>query len=377
MDKGNVLEEGVWELEKLRDHLTGLEQYKRELSNNDIAEQQLEMQLQQKEVQINNEITAVIAQRQQGIAMSYDEQVERQNAKIKKVREKKEKNKNEKVKERISSETQTLREQNKKLSEEVSYEFRQGKIARIYNNRLSFAMLAPKGLSDVMIDLIVIVILLAVLPKSLYLIMAPDKRVLFYVVTYGLILLAAGVLYYIAYYATKLKSPDTIEKSRALRYQIRQNDRQIAKIKRRITKDKDESIYNLDSYNKELQKLEKKIREIQQEKGEALATLQNTTSNVLASEVRAKHQMEVSDLQKQYEAQKEKTHHIEEKIGKITSEITNNYQVYIGKDLMNVEAIDELIQIMNMNQLRSISEGIQIYHDQRVQAAAISGVPAK
>ncbi|MDO5520547.1 MAG: hypothetical protein Q4G58_08660 [bacterium] len=377
MNKGNVLEEGVWELEKLRDQLIGLDQYKRELSNNDIAEQQLEMGLQQKEAQINNEITAVVNQRQQEIAQSYEEQIKRQNAKIKKIREKKEKNKSEKVKERISSETQMLRDSNKKLSEDVSYEFRQGKIARVYNNRLYFAMLAPKGMSDVLLDIIVLLLLFIALPKSLYWIMTPKNRVLFYVVTYGLIILGTGILYYIAYYATKLKNPDAIENSRELRYQMRQNDKQIAKIKRRITKDKDESIYNLDSYNKEIQKLEKKIREIQQEKNEALATLQNTTSNVLASEVRAKHQMEISDLQSQYEVQKEQTHHVEEQIAMITSDLTNNYQAYIGKDLMNVEAVDELIEIMNINQLRAISEGIQLYRNQKVQLQTTSNVPAK
>ncbi len=367
MSKGNVLEEGVWELEKLRDQLITLEQYKAKLSSSDIIEQKMEQDLHAKEVQINEEINIVVSRREREVAATYDEQIERQKSKIKKVSEKKEKNKNQKVKERIASETAMLREDNKKLSDEISQIFRQGKVSRIFNNRFCFAVLSPKGISDFMIDLLVVLLSFVIIPKFLYFMMGPKNQVLFYVVLYLVILLIVGASYYIIYYGTKLKNPEVIEKTKGLRYQMRVNQREINKIKRKITKDKDESIYNLAGYDKEIRKIEDKIQDITKEKNEALATLHNTTSNILANEIRAKYQMEVSDLHETYKKQQEVTREIEKQIQESTSVIANSYQAYLGKEFMNVAAVERLIEIMNHSDFRVVSEAVQVYREEEQQ----------
>lgn len=370
MDKISVLEDGVWELEKLKDQLVVLEQYKKELSDFDVIEQRMEQELHQKDTEIANEISAVIAAREQEIANSYEEQIARQNNKIKKTRENKAKKKNKKVKERIEEETAELREENKKLSEESRYVFRKDKVAAIYNNRFYYAMFSPKGISDYLIDLLFIAVTFLLVPRLIYLLAAPKNPVLFQVIMYLIIVFIVAAVYYIAYYGTKRKAPDAIVKGKELKYKIRQNNRRIRKIKRAIVKDKDESIYNLDSYDKEIKKLEKKVREIELQKGAALLEFQNTASSALAKEVQNKHEAEVSDLRSRYQAQKEKTHHIEEKVRAVAFDLTNRYQAYLGTEFMNPAAVEELIAIMNERDLRAVSEALHIYHAKKMEAKA-------
>lgn len=364
MEKVSILEEGVEAMERLRKQLLSLDLQKKNLQELDRLEQLLEQQIEEKEAEVASEISAVIAARQQEIENSYEEQLLRQKSKRKKTQEDKLKKKNKKVTERVAAETAQLREENASLQKEVKELFHKNKVSSIYNTRFYYAMFSPQGIKDFVIALVFLAVAFFILPKGILYLAAPKNRTVFQVILYVILLLLVGAVYYAVYCRTKKKAPETMEQVKEVRYKILKNAKEIKKIKRGILKDKDESGYELDSYDKEIQKLDKKIKEIEKEKGVAIATLKNTTSNVLAKEVRQKHEAEAEALREDYQLQKEKILEAEEKISTLTGVLTNEYQAYLGVEYMNLEAVAQIIAMMKEEPC-TVSQALQRYQERK------------
>lgn len=365
MGKENILENGVWELHKLKEQIETLEQYKAELVKKDVEEDRLEQELEVKEKMIQDEIQMVVQKREHEIALSFDEQVNRLKTKSKKVSAKKEKTKSERVNERILQETREFREDNAKLNQEVKSVLQQGHVSKFCNNRVYYALFAPKGISDYLIAALSILIVSLLLPNSIfYLFFAKSSfwvHALLYFICIGL---AVGA-YYVIYQKTRMKNPTAIATGQTIRFKMRQNNAKMRKIKNRIIKDKDESGYELQQFDQQLREIESSIADILKQKTEALTVLKNSTSHILAKEVRTKHEDAISDLKRQYDEVHQKNKEMEDKVKEITRILANEYEAYLGKEFMNGKSIDDLIRIMEQNDLYVVSEAISIYRKEQ------------
>ncbi len=364
MDKENLLDQGIGALQQLREELNLLGRYKGQLSEKDAEEDRLENELELKNKMLQDEIQMAIVKRENEIAASFDEQIERQKNRVKKVQEKKEKSKSDKVSQRIESETAELRGDNQRLKQEMKNLFQQGNISRIFNTRLYFALFAPKGIGDYGIILISIFVMLVALPLLLsYLIFHMDSvfgMVVIYLVDIGLIVLC----YYLIYTATKVKSPTTISSGRAVRYKLRQNNNKIRKIKKRIMKDKDESAYNLGEFDAEINELNHKIADINRQKAEAIAVFKSSTSNILSNDVKKKHEKEMAESRERYQVVHDECKQLDDKIKELTMALANNYEVYLGKEFMNVTSLNKLITLMQDNHIEKVSAALELYKKQ-------------
>ena len=364
MDKENLLGQGAGALYQLQEKLNILENYKNQLSERDMEENRLESELELKNNMLQDEIQMAIVKRENEIASSFDEQIERQKNRMKKVQEKKERSKTQKVSQRIEQETAELRGDNQRLKQDVKNIFQQGKINRVFNTRLYFALFSPKGLGDMGIILLTGIVILGGLPLLLYFLIFDWNNTAGLVVLYIVIVAIAAGLYYLIYKATKLKNGTAISSGRAVRYKLRQNNRKIHKIKKRILKDKDESAYNLGEYDSEIKDINNKIADINRQKAEAIAVFRSSTSNLLANDVRQKHEKEMEETKSRYQIVHKECSQLEDQIKELSMGLANDYEVYLGKEFMNPSALGKLIHIMQDNQHSQISQAIEYYNKQ-------------
>ena len=364
MDKDNLLEQGIEALYQLKEKLYQLNQYKNQLAEKDALENRLESELELKNNMLQDEIQMATAKRESEIAASFDEQIERQKNRMKKVQEKKERSKSDKISKRIEQETAQLRGDNQRLKQDIKSILQQGNVSRIFNTRLYFALFSPKGIGDIGILFITLLVALVAVPLILYYLIFDWNSTLGLIVLYLIIIAILVCLYYLVFKSTKQKNPTAIASARAVRYKLRQNNNKIHKIKKKVLNYNDESAYNLGEYYSDIKDINAKIVDINRQKAEAIAVFRSSTSNILANDVKQKHEKEIEEAAEQYQVVHKECGQIEDRIKELSMGLANDYEVYLGKEFMNTSTLEKLIHIMQEKQLGKISEAMECYKKQ-------------
>ena len=146
--------------------------------------------------------------------------------------------------------------------------------------------------------LLALIVAFLVLPGAVYYLVFPET----WQTTLGLMLLyfAFVVIYILLYvlilHITKGLHKETFVQIKGLRSDIRQNRREMARIARRIRKDKDESEYNLDRFDDEMKDISADINHILEEKKEALTEFEKSAKQMLADGIREKYEEELNGM---------------------------------------------------------------------------------
>lgn len=359
--EGNILNNGIEGLQLLRDKLVQLDRYQNDNSLLNLDEKKAEKSIASKEATIEDELNITIKKRKEEIEATYDQEISKAKDQIKKVEIKKEQAKNAQISERIDIETSDLRDEYEQMRLETINRFKKEKITSFLNSRLFFALYMPKGAKDYGIIAITLMFLLLVIPCGIYFLILPEQKAVYLVIIYVLTVLIFGALYFVVGSKTKDKYLSTMKEVRQIRDNMSKNKAKRKKIEKRIRKDKDESIYSLDHYDEEINKLQNDIDAVANRKKEAIATFDNNTRTVITKEIRSRHEEELLDLKTKLSQLSEKIRENNENIKYLSLELVDNYEAYLGKEFMTVENIDKLVEIMKEKNLQNISEAIAMY----------------
>lgn len=362
--KASILSSGVEGLYTVKEKLLQLEEYK---ENNDILtmeETKLEKNIKNKEKAINDEIVNTTKKRKEEIEAAYNEQVENTRNRIKKIQGKKEKSRSIKISERIDAETSDLKEEYQHYQLEAKTEFKQNKVPAFCNTKLYYALFLPKGISDMVIVLSVLILALLVIPCSVYVLLFQGKGMIYLALVYFVSVLLFGGTYMLFDYNTKGKYLKSISRVRSIRNKMIINRKKRNKIRKRILKDRDESSYGLEKFNQEIQDLEQEISLILEQRKDALAVFENTTRFVIGEEIKARNQAALENLKKEYERVYTEIKKTEGNVTVLSMELTRNYEAYLGKEFMAVKKLDQLIELMKNNNLSSVSEAVALFNQE-------------
>lgn len=354
----NILSGGLQELNIVKEKLLELNNYK---ENNHILsaeETKLEKNIQSKEKAINDEIVNTLKKRKDEIETTYNEQIDQTRSRIKKVKNKKEKSKNTKVSERIEAETAELREEFSQLKLEGKTIFKQNQVPSFCNTKLYYALYLPRGLGDFIIIGIMLLLVLFIIPCTVYFLLLSDKGMIYLALDYIVTVILFGGAYMLIDNNTKEKYGEAILQVREIRNRLIRNKKSRNKIRRNILRDKDESIYGLEKYNQELQELDNEVNAILEQRKDALAVFENTTRFVIGEEIKVRHQEELKTIKTEYDRVCTEIKKTEGYITTLSMEIARNYEAYLGKEFMSIEKLDALSERMKDNNLTTISEAI-------------------
>jgi hypothetical protein len=363
--EGNILSGGVKDLNDIKNKLLELNEYQEKNDVLNAEEVKLEKSIKNKEKAITEEITGTSKKRKDEIEGTYDEQLEKTRARIKKIRNRKEKSKSEKISERILYETADLREEYQSTAMDIKTIIKQNKIPSICKTRLFYSLYFPKRTGDIMIILLSLIIILLALPSAIYLFLLPKGNMFYLILIYMLTVICFGGSYMLVDAYIKNKHLDSLKKILKLRQSQKFNKRRQKGVRNNILKDKDESKYGLDNFDQELTELDKELNTIGEQKKDALSVFENTTRFVIGEEIKARYQEELVSLKQEYGKAYVEIKDTEDKIKNLIMELVNTYEAYIGKEFMNVEKLDALAEIMEENQIKTISEAITYFKENK------------
>lgn len=366
MGSENVFNENQEYLIKAKELVTAIDDMQDGLEQARLSQKKTARSISQEEKGLADEISTTLKNRKNEIEDEYDKQLSSNGAKIRQLQSKKDKKKSERMGSRIESETAELNEKNRQLALKAKELYKQNHVSSFCNTGFFYCMFIPSGFGELVKLFLLIIVFCAGVPgvADLALMLAfksEDVNPLAYVVIALSVIIAEFILYFIVYNMTKVKYLDIVREGRKLRNRIKANNKQIHAIKSSITRDKDESVYNLGKYDEKLRELEGEREDISNRKMEAIKVFENDTKKVITDEITGRRQPKIDSLKGEQKRLESQINDMETRLSDMQTQLTDSYVTFLGRDLCTEEKLSDLIAIMNEGAAGTVSGAIEIY----------------
>ncbi len=366
MEANNIL---AGDINALKEFRSLVENYNnsRELNEQAEAEEKrLEKELAINKKNLKDDIEITVKKRRNEVSDKFDKEIDKDEDKLKKIRNQRSKAKDKGVKERISDETADLREQNRELRAGIKSSLKEEKLPAFCGWGYYFVLYFTKGFGEVFLCALTIIIMFLLLPTTVYILLpfekvAQEYHVFLFAVIFFVIFLIVFFTYKIIGDQTKHKHKDALQSIRFLRDQIYSNNRQIRKISHSIRKDKNEEMYNLGDYDTKIQEIENDISIITQNKADALKSFDETTKPAIIQEIEGRELPRIQEIENKYNELSARHAELEDTVKQLGIKISTEYESYLDKNYTDTAKIDELISIMETGGANTIGDAIQVY----------------
>ena len=325
-----------------------------------IEEKRLEKAIASEKKAVLDSITVTVKKRKEEISASYDKEMSKDQEKLKKIRAKREKAKNQGVKERIEGETAELTEDNRQLQLQIKTLFKQHRVPSFCNSSFYYSLYFTKGIREMLTFLFTILVCFLATPCGIYYFFAPKELIYLVAIYFGTIFIFGGS-YFIINNMTKIRHLDALRQGRLIKNMIYVNHKKMKIITNSVKKDKNDAFYDLENFDDALAQLEGQITLTGKRKQEALSNFENVTKNIIADEITGNSQERIIQLEEQFTQTVDQLKETEATIKEQSIYITDNYEVYLGREFLQEEKLDKLIEIISSQQAVNISEAIQYY----------------
>lgn len=320
-------------------------------------------QLETEEKAVADHISQTIKRRAADIASGYDKELSRGQERLRKAKSRREKAKNQGVKERISEETAVYRDENRKLKLQMKTTFQQNRVPSFCRSSWYYRLYAPRRLGEFAALAAVVLLCFLVIPYGGYLLIPERKPLHLGLIYFGCILVFGG-LYVLIGNRTKDRYSDTIKEGRQIRNQIYSNEKKIKRITRDIRRDKNEAIYNLQKHDDEIAQIEQMMSETAAKKKDALNTFETVTRNIIADEISANNKEKIDLLKETCDFQEGELRTLNEELKDKSLLVTNKFGAYLEKEFLQPQRLDALLDIIENGTAANLSEAMDQYKKQ-------------
>lgn len=325
------------------------------------------------EKSIADEIASTIRKRKQQITDTYDDRLDDNRARKKRVAHKRTKKKNQRMAERIEEETKDIRENTRELDVEMKTLLKKNNVPGFCSSKMYFIMFYPRGTTELVAMFISFLTFFAGIPSLITFIIKKialedkkDINVAFWcMLVFAISVIIQLIIYFVTFNATKIKHNDVINQARSIEDKINANKRQADAIKNSISKDKDESIYKLDVYDEKLANLDQELENISNEKQGALKVFEEETKQLIIEEINGRRLQALENMKAEKGDIDYKITEGEKQYSEKVLYITNQYASYLGDELCKQDKLTDLITLMEEGQADTVSEAISIYKGQK------------
>lgn len=369
----NVFNEKADFLLQVRDEVVERDAMAAELDRMKAQHKKLSKNITVEEKSIADEIASTIKKRKQEISSTYDGRLDDNRAQKKKVANKRDKKKNQRMNERIEDETKHIKANNRELEVELKTLLKKNKVPSFCSTKLYFIMFNPHGLGEFFAMFISFLIyfagipgLAALLVKKFVLEDKKDVNTAFWVVlVVAVAVIIQLIVYFLIFNSTKVKHGDVMAQARSIRDKMKANDRQADAIKISINKDKDESAYNLESYDEKMAKLDDEADSISDEKKEALKVFEEKTKQLIIDEINGRRLQTLEDMKAEKKELEEKIAKGDKMYSDKVLQITKDYASYLGEEMCKQDKLNDLIALMADGEAETVSQAISLYKGQK------------
>lgn len=347
-------------LEDAKEAVTELNDFSRKEGELRQESARLEKSLAAEKKAVNDAINSTVRKRREEIQSSYDAEIGKLQDKLKKTRARREKAKNQGMKDRIKEETMELHEHNRELRVRMKALFQSDRVPFICNTNYYYAMYFPRGLREIFTLLLTFVICFGLIPYGIYYFL-PEKKTFYLALIYGAAVLIFGGIYILIGNLTKDRHLSALKEGRAIRSLIASNNKKIAVITSSIKRDRNEKIYDLEKFDDEIAQLNQDLEETAQKKKDALNTFENVTKTIITDEIMGNSRAKLDALAQSQQEAEDRLHYTETIVKEKKIFITDTYESYLGKEFLVPEKLDELKKIMENGTAVNLSEAIEEY----------------
>lgn len=343
-----------------------LEQLRAEEKRLEGQEKQLEASLKSRQKLVMDTISQTVKTRKTEITESYDAELSKLQEQLKKVREKREKAKNQGVKERIAEDTRSLSKENEDLKEQMKQLFRASHVPGFCRGSLYYSLYFTRTLKEMGLLFLVMVLCFLVIPCGVYFLI-PGHQTWYLILIYIAVVLVFGGLYVAVGNRTKMRYLETLQKGREIRSKIQANRKQMKRIARAIRRDKDEAVYNLQKFDDEIAQLQQDVDQVSRKKAEALNTFENVTKTIISDEISGNFKAELDAMEAELLKTDEGLRSVRASLKEKALLVTDEYGSYVGKEFLTTDRLDALEELIRSGEAANITEAIAKYKSKVTQ----------
>lgn len=353
-------------LAEARQAVENLDRMKAERSQLDVEEKQLRRQLEAERKAAEDSIALTVKKRREEINSSYDKEIARGQDRLKKARQKREKAKNQGMRDRIAEETAQLHAHNRELKIQMKGLLQKERLPRFCGSTWYYALYMPRSLREMGILAAFILIFFAAVPWGIYLLIGEAVRKSWMLILiYLLDILITGGIYLTVGNHTKMGHPEAVRQGRLIRDTIHANQKKIRVITNTIRRDRNEAIYDLEKYDDEISRTEQDLTELTRKKQEAINTFDTVTQNIISDEIWNNSREKIERLEEELTRKEQRLQAEDQQIKDLSLEITDKYEIYIGKEFMQPDRLAELERLIRSGQAANLSDAISQYKAER------------
>ena len=312
---------------------------------------------------VEDRVNNTIKKRHDELTRSYDSEIAKVQDAIKKIKAKREKAKQQSMKERIVAQQAPYVTENKEMKEKIKALFKQNQVPGFCNTHFYYSLYFPRAMKEVITMLLTFAICFVAIPYGIFQLLKEPKTWML-ILIYLAIVLVFGGLYIVIGNMTKDKHLAILKEAGLIRRQIAKNKKKMKSTQKGIKREKTEEHYDLSTFDSELAEKELQKAELQAKKEEAMSHFQNTVKPAIIEEITAGTrdkiaQMEMTHAQTLEDLQRKTT-----QIKEDSFQMSRTYEAHIGKEYMQKDKLDALLVILQSGQAIGITEAETLYREQ-------------
>lgn len=312
---------------------------------------------------LKDAVETTIQKRIGEINTTYDTEISKNEAELKKIQANRERAKNIGIKDRIREETRPLLDEIKERKKELKALFREQHVSPLFRTRLYYALYFPHKIGQWFTLLLFIALFFVLCPCAIYFLALPEnwRNPISLVVIYVADILLFGGIYVGVGNVSKLNHLEALRKGRELWDQIDSNRRRVKKLKKQINRDQSEDQYDLASFDDELTHMSRKLQEVKEKKQDALRTFDTVTKNILIDELTQNARPKITQLTEKHACALRLLQEVSADRQRKTLSLADQYEAYLGKEFMSLEKINALQTLVESGAASNLLEAIEAY----------------
>ncbi len=312
---------------------------------------------------VEDQVNSTIKKRQDELSRRYDSEISKVQDAIKKIKSKREKAKQQSMKERIAAQVAPYVAENKEMKDKINGLFKQNQVPGFCNTHFYYSLYFPRAMKEVLTMMLTFVICFVAIPCGIFWLLNEPKTWMLILIYMGIVLVFGGI--YIAIgNITKDKHLATLQEAGLIRRQMAKNKKKMKSIQKGIKREKTEEHYDLSNFDAELAEKEQQKAELQAKKDEAMAHFLNTVKPTIIEEITARTRDKINQMEADHgqtaAALQQKTAQIKED----SFRLSRDYETHIGKEFMQKDKLDALLVILQSGQAIGITEAEALYREQ-------------
>lgn len=332
----------------------------------DLTEKKQAKALAAEKKAVEDQVNSTIKKRQDELARRYDSEIAKVQDAMKKIKAKREKAKQQSMKERISGQVAPYQAENKEMKDKIKGIFKQQHVPGFCNSHFFYSLYFPRTMKELFTMLLTFVICFVAIPYGIFQLLQEPKTWMLILIYLGIALVFGG-LYIVIGNMTKDKHLATLQEVGQIRRQIAKNKKKMKSIQKGIKKEKTEEHYDLSNFDAELAEKEQQRVELQAKKDEAMAHFQSTVKPAIIEEITAGTRDKIAKMEAEHtqtvEALQQRTSQIKED----SFRLSRDYEAHIGKEFMQKDKLDALVVMLQSGQATSITDAENLYQQQNAK----------